>query len=235
MGGLDLLIVAMAAFVATHLALSHPLRAPLVARLGETGFLGLYSLVAFATFGAMILARRALEAVPSLWVAPGWAWDAATLAMLFASVLLAGSFFANPAAPDPAGKGRARPIGAARGVYAITRHPMMWSFAIWALVHIILWGSPVTLAVAGGIGLLAIVGAVGQDAKKRRLDPARWGDWAARTSFIPFAGQLSGRICWRAAWPGARALLIGIAIFLVATWAHAPSGAPAAGIWRWLA
>ena len=38
--------------------LSHPLRAALVARLGERGFLGLYSLVAFATLGWMILAWR---------------------------------------------------------------------------------------------------------------------------------------------------------------------------------
>ena len=39
------------AFVGTHFLLSHPLRAPLVARVGEKGFLGLYSLVAFATLG----------------------------------------------------------------------------------------------------------------------------------------------------------------------------------------
>ena len=49
------LVVALAAFVLTHFALSHPLRAPLVARLGEKGFLGLYSLLAFATLAARVV------------------------------------------------------------------------------------------------------------------------------------------------------------------------------------
>lgn len=43
-------------FVGTHLLMSHPLRAGLVARLGERGFAGAYSIVAFATLGWMILA-----------------------------------------------------------------------------------------------------------------------------------------------------------------------------------
>ncbi len=43
------LALATFAFVGTHLLMSHPLRAGLVARLGERGFAGVYSLVAFAT------------------------------------------------------------------------------------------------------------------------------------------------------------------------------------------
>ena len=57
-GDIITLIAANVAFVGTHFALSHPLRAPLVARLGEKGFLPVYSLVAFATLGWMILAFR---------------------------------------------------------------------------------------------------------------------------------------------------------------------------------
>lgn len=39
-----MLLIAATAFVGTHFLMSHPLRAPLVSRLGEKGFLGLYSL-----------------------------------------------------------------------------------------------------------------------------------------------------------------------------------------------
>ena len=40
MGEVGWLAVAMASFVGTHLIMSHPLRAPLVAAVSERGFLG---------------------------------------------------------------------------------------------------------------------------------------------------------------------------------------------------
>jgi uncharacterized membrane protein len=42
-------IAAALSFLGTHFVLSHPLRAPIVKAIGEGAFLGLYSLVAFAT------------------------------------------------------------------------------------------------------------------------------------------------------------------------------------------
>lgn len=42
MPGAGQVALAAAAFVGSHFALSHPLRGPLVARLGERGFLLLY-------------------------------------------------------------------------------------------------------------------------------------------------------------------------------------------------
>ena len=54
------------------------LTAELVARLGETGFLGAYSLIAFATLGWMILAWRAVRNSFPLWAAPAWAWSTAS-------------------------------------------------------------------------------------------------------------------------------------------------------------
>src|SRR3546814_20804394 len=67
-------------------------------------FLGLYSLAALATFGWMIGARLGISSDPVWWVAPPWFWDVATLLMLFASVLLAGSLRGNPAAVNPKGR-----------------------------------------------------------------------------------------------------------------------------------
>ena len=54
------LIAACVAFVGSHFLLSHPLRAPLVARLGTGPFMGLYSLVALASFAWLVVAYRCL-------------------------------------------------------------------------------------------------------------------------------------------------------------------------------
>jgi uncharacterized membrane protein len=232
MSGLNSLALAMAAFVGTHLILSHPLRKPLVSRIGEGPFLGLYSLVAAITLVWVVIARRSVDQDIVYWIAPQGAWDGATLVMLLASILLAGSMRGNPAMPDPQPETSA--TGKARGVFAITRHPMLWSFILWALVHILLWGTAANLIVCVSVIILSLAGAIGQDAKKLSLQRERWLDWMSKTSFFPLAGQISGRVSWRAAMPGWRATLIGALIWLAATWAHAPLGGPFAGIWRWV-
>ena len=215
------LALATLAFVGTHLLMSHPLRDALVARLRYRGFLGLYSLVAVATLVWMILAWPAAESSP-LWVAPIWWWPFASAIMLLASILLVGSLIGNPALPG------AYPteIPPPRGVYAVTRHPMNTSFMLWALVHISISGSARNLIVSAGIFALALLGSIGQDRKKARLVGEPWRQWQARTSFVPFAALLSGRVPWRAAAPGWIAVVCGLAFWAVATSWHAPLVSP---------
>jgi uncharacterized membrane protein len=55
------LFVSCLAFVGFHLLLSHPLRAPLVGRLGERSFQGLYSVLSLLTFGLMIYFYRIIR------------------------------------------------------------------------------------------------------------------------------------------------------------------------------
>jgi uncharacterized membrane protein len=227
-----LLAIAMASFVSTHLVLSHPLRAPLVKAVGEQGFLGIYSLVAALTLGATIYVASITPAQPPLWIAPHWLWTVVTLIMLLASILLAGSLIGNPAMVDPTGQPSFPE--APRGVLAITRHPMMWAFMLWAICHALIWSAPANLIVAGGIGLLALTGSLAQDVKKMGAVGEPWRQWRARTSYIPFGAQLSGRLSWRTALPGPVALLGGIAIWLGATWLHPLLGGPIAGPWMWL-
>jgi len=216
------LALATLAFVGSHLLLSHPLRPALAARLGERGFLILYSLVALATFAWIIVAYRRGSDAGALWVAPYQYWPFASLLMLFASILLVGSLVGNPAHP-----GAGRRAGAApRGVYAITRHPMNWSFLLWALVHASLSGSPRNLIVAGGIFVLALLGSIGQDRKKERLLGDAWRDWEARTSFVPFGAAVAGKVRWRDCIPGAIALVGGIILWALATSYHAPLVSP---------
>jgi len=222
--------LATAAFVGTHLAMSHPLRARLVARLGQGAFTGLYSLVALGTLGWMIFAWRSIEQSSPLWIAPLWWWPVSSAIMLLALMLLVGSFAGNPALPHPGAKARAsRP---ASGVFAITRHPMNWSFILWALVHISLWGSGRNLIVAGGILILALFGSIGQDAKKRKLYPETWGSWETRTSFVPFGALIGGKVPWRAALPGWIPVIVGLLLWLAITWYHAPLVSPVGSLGR---
>lgn len=199
-----------ALFVATHLLMSHPLRAPLVARLGPKGFLAAYSAVSFATFIPMVLARRSVGAEGWLWSAPGWAWGVGLPVMWLASVLLAGSFLRNPAMETL--QSHDTVIGRPTGVFRWTRHPMMWSFALWALVHFLVNPKPSAAVIAVAILFLALVGASAQDAKKRAQLGDRWAEWERQTSFVPFARGV--------ALPGWAAFIGGSAIFLLATWLH---------------
>ena len=209
------LFLSALAFVGSHLLLSHPLRRPLARLMGERAFQGVYSLIAFATLGPMIYFYRAIGDEPPLWQLGEWAWIAGALLMWLASILLVGSFRGNPAMVGSRG-----PRGGPSGVFGITRHPMMWSFAIWAAVHLALIGTAKAMVLDGAILLLAIVGAMGQDRKKAHRMGESWHEWTAQTAFVPFTRGLAN--------PGAFALIGGTILFLLATWLHPMP----VGIWR---
>lgn len=219
------LAAASVTLVATHLALSHPLRAPLVHRLGERGFALLYSAVAL---GAVWWMAQAFRASPQgdLGGAGGTAgWIVATVLTIPALVLFAGSLRGNPAFPTA---GRPTPGLASKvpaGVFRVTRHPMMWSFALWAAAHLALGWSWRTTIVALAIGTLALVGAHGQDRKKRAQLGEAWAAWERQTSFMPRLAALPAA--------GAGLWLAALAGWALISWAHLPLGGVPAGLWRW--
>lgn len=225
--GLSQVVAAAVAFVGSHFLLSHPLRAPLVRTVGQGGFMGLYVIVAFATLGWLASSYRAAPAGVPLWPVGEGIWGPVTLVMLVASILLTGSLLGNPALPGP--PGRPAP-DVARGVFTITRHPMMWAFALWGLCHIAVYPVAANIVVASAIVVLALVGAALQDRKKKALDGTRWRAWEERTSYWPFAALAAGR----ARFGGFRLHDIagGVVIWLAATWAHLPIAGVAAGVWH---
>lgn len=212
------LLLSAIAFVGTHFLLSHPLRGPLARAMGERAFQGLYSIIALITFGGMIYFYRACGREPPLWDVGEAGWIAATILMLIGSILFVGSFAGNPALPGVRMTRGLEP----KGVFAITRHPMMWGFALWAIVHLMVIAMPKALVFDGAIILLALAGAAGQDRKKAGLMGERWHEWTAQTAFVPFTRGVAN--------PGVIALVGGTLLFLIATWAHPVP----AGIWRWI-
>ena len=227
MTGLGALALASAAFVGTHFAMSHPLRPPMVRVLGESGFAIVYALISIVLLWAMsrYYGPASVESPGTLWNAGQAGWIAATILMWLGSILFVGSLKRNPAFPT--GGRIVTHIGAARGVFAITRHPMMWGFAIWALVHAMVLPTAASLVVSGAIAILALGGAAGQDAKKAGIIGDPWRDWVGRTSFLPFGRGFAS--------PGGFALIGGTLLWLAATWAHGALGYRPAGVWALVA
>jgi uncharacterized membrane protein len=221
-----MLALASLAFVGTHFLLSHPLRAPMVARLGERGFAVVYSLVAIVTFVWMVRAYgpATAEAPQPLWDAGRVGFGIATVLTWLGSVLFMGSLRRNPAFPSP-GKSVTQ-IGEAQGVFAITRHPMMWGFALWAVTHAIVNPTMASLVLCAAIAVLALAGAAAQDAKKLKLLGPVWQDWRSRTSFVPYGRGMKSA--------DAFALMTGTIVWLGATWAHGALGGQPAGAWVFL-
>lgn len=220
------LLAASTALVGSHFALSHPLRAPLVAKLGTNGFLGVYSLISFAFFVWMIWAFTQVPAGGApLWNGSGDVmWVIGSFLTLVALVLFLGSYIGNPAMPQPGAKALARKEP--HGAFRVTRHPMMWGFAIWAASHILVMPTPRTVIFAGAILILALLGARLQDRKKEALMGEAWIEWESNTSFAPQLGRLFnvGPLLW----------IIAIAAWLGLTWLHMWMGGIPASLWWWL-
>ena len=217
------LILGSVAFVGTHFLMSHPLRAPMVNAMGEKVFGLVYAVVSFATLYLMAhFYHGAFADSPAvLWDAGSVGWIVGSILMWVGSVLFVGSLKSNPAFPT--GGKPVTEIGPARGVFAITRHPMMWGFAIWALVHVIVNPTPASLVVSAAIAILALGGAAGQDRKKEKLIGEPWRDWEARTSFVPYGRGVASA--------GGFALASGTLLWLAASYAHGALGYRPAGIW----
>lgn len=222
-GSLVVLIAANIAFVGTHFAMSHPLRAPLVKALGAAGFQAAYSLVSLATLAWVYFAFKA--APPADLAGSGdIGWIIATILTLPAMILLAGSLMGNPALPTPMAEAQAR--AEPRGVFRVTRHPMMWGIGLWALSHIVLFWSTRTLVTALAMGVLALVGAKLQDRKKELLMGTAWEQWESKTSYWPL---------WRKMLAvGPVPLIAGTALWLGASWLHLWQAGIAAGVWKWM-
>lgn len=210
---MDTLFAATAAFLLTHFVASTPLRAMLVKALGEWPYRGLYSTVAFATLAWMVVAYNSAPREilwPGLRLAP-----LAVMPLVF--VLVACGYWRNP---TMVGADRLlKSEDPARGMIRVTRHPLMWAIMLWAGAHILARGDAKSLVFFGGFLLLAGLGTVLMDARKRAHPD--WPRFAAVTSNIPFVAIAQGRnrIAWHEiGWlrPG-----IGLVLFFAFFYGHA--------------
>jgi len=175
------------AFAVTHMGLSSaPVRTRLTARLGERGFLGLYSLVALGIFVPLVwfyFAHKHQGAF--LWYlgsSPVLRWIMYGGMALALSLLVAGLIRPSPAAIAP---GKAEVAGA----YHITRHPVFMAVGIYGLLHLLVARVNATeLAFFAGFPLFAWVGCRHQDRRKLASGDAKFRRFHDETVFFPFTG-----------------------------------------------
>jgi len=216
MDPLTLLCIASAAFLLTHFMSATPLRPALAGALGEKGYSGLFSLLAFATLGWMIWAynRAPVEALwPGLRLAPA-------ILMPFSFVLLVGGLLAR----NPSAVGQAKALKAeepARGMLRVTRHPMMWGFILWALAHVLARGELKSTVFFGTFLVVAALGALLIDARKAKTLGEDWLRFERATSYFPFLAIAQGRNRFDAKEIGWRNPAIGLALYAVFLAAHA--------------
>lgn len=182
------------AFGGSHTALSHPpVRARLIARLGERGFLLAYSLVALAIFVPLVstfFANRIATPVPlaALVRVPGVWW--LTMALMLVALPLVVLGFASP---NPVSTLTGRGASGAAGALRITRHPGFMGVALAGLAHLLVNPAPIDRAFFGGLFLYCLVGCAHQDWRRRRAGGPVLEPFFAETSFLPFVAILQGR------------------------------------------
>lgn len=186
---MPLLIVAALVWIFIHLGISGTrLRDVVVTRIGEGSFRGAFSLLSILTIVFLVRAWSAAETTP-LWYAPEWLRWVLVAVMLVAFLL----FVASVSRPNPTMVGSETNAQPPRGIQRVTRHPMLWSFALWAGVHIIGNGDTAAIVFLGAFLVTALAGMPSIDAKLARRDPPTWQALSAATSIVPFVAIAQGR------------------------------------------
>ena len=205
------LVLAAIAFLATHYIASTPLRGALVATLGKA-YLALYSLLAAATLGWMIWAFYHAPFI-NLWYAVALR-PVPLVVMPFALVFVV----CGLTSPNPTLVGQERLIKSdapARGILRITRHPLMWGFALWAASHIVARGDAAAVIFFGTFLVLALTGTWLIDRRKAATLGDGWRRFAAVTSNVPFMAIAGGRNELKLLEIGGWKILLGVAAYAV--------------------
>jgi uncharacterized membrane protein len=186
------LVLASTVWFLIHPAIAgSSLRAHLVAKLGEGAFRGLFAVLSLASLTFLVLAYRAAPCEP-LWTTPRALLRLPATVMPVAFTLFAGAF----TVPNPTAVGAARKLAgewAARGALRVTRHPFLWSVALWSGSHLIVNGNLASLWFFGSLCLTALVGTRDIDRKRQRSNPESFARYRAVTSNFPFAAIVAGR------------------------------------------
>ncbi len=196
-GTTDHVLYAAIVFLAIHMLPGTPLRGRAVRALGEGLYRGLFSLLSAAVLAWLALAY-ADAPYEELWPQASWSRWIPVIVMPFALTLLVASLTTR----NPSMAGMERAVDqqfAAVGILTVTRHPMLWSFALWALSHVVPNGDRASLWMFGSLALLSLAGMAIIDRRKGDEIGAAWGPILMRTSAIPFLAAAQGRtkIDWR--------------------------------------
>ncbi|WP_341894606.1 NnrU family protein [Ferrovibrio terrae] len=212
------LAAAALGWVLLHLVVAGPLRPRLVARLGLPAYRGLFSLLSVVSLGLLIWTYKDAPYI-ELWPTTSLVALVPLMVMPLALLLLVGSL--RPSSPTLAGpdmvlKG---PLPV-RGFTRITRHPMLWAFSLWAASHMIANGDLAHWLLAGAVLVTAVNGMYSRDRKRAAQFGEEWQRFIGKTSIVPLAAVLQGRIRLRWQDIGISNIVVSAILYGLILWAH---------------
>lgn len=215
------LALASIVFLVLHIVPGLAGRAWIVRKIGDPAYMGLFSLASILSLAWMVTAYYSAPAGQYLWVTgPAARWATAAV-MLFAFILVVtGAISRNPS--SVLGRSALQSSYELTGIFAITRHPVMWGVALWAFLHLLNRPDARSLLFFGTMAVLAIAGTLLQERRKLAEFGEPWRKFAAQTSHVPFAAMLSGKTSLDLRAMGGWQLATAVALWLVVMYFHEP-------------
>ena len=205
-----------------HFIVAGPLRLPLVDKLGERHFFGIFSLLSIAGLVWFVVAYRMAPFVPLWPTIPALGWFAFVLVFLGFLLAVVGIGPMNPTDTHAP-----RMIDSKLPVYGITRvtrHPRLCGVSLWAIAHLLVNGHLAALLMFGALLVTAVNGMVSIDRKRRRALGALWDEFEKQTSRLPFAAILTGRTRCELGEFHVWQVALAVALFASVFWLHGVIG-----------
>ena len=180
--------IAFAAFLLLHsIPAIAPIRQGLIDKFGRRAYFIAYSIVSLIVLGWLIHATLYLDYVPLWDPAPWQAWTTIVVAPIGIFLVLAGLFSVNPLSLSIR-------HGFRRGsIVAVTRHPVLLGFLIWAAAHLVPNGDLGGILLFGGLGLFCVAGFLIVEKRARKRLGDEWNRLSRATSIVPLRAIFDGR------------------------------------------
>jgi uncharacterized membrane protein len=172
-----ILIAGLALFVASHLVPTRPaLRAGLVARMGQGGYMALFSVVSLASLVLIVVgygqfSTASSQINPQLWSPPSWTRHIAYLLMAASMILLVAAYVPSR-------------------IRDVAQHPMLAAVKLWALAHLLVRGDLAALVLFGTFLAWAIYDRISVKRRGGGRGPLGNATGAARGDIIAVVGGL---------------------------------------------
>lgn len=188
------LLAAVLSFVLGHFLLSSiPVRQVLIARIGESGFRGLYSVAVVAALVWIVFAYGAARYdAQMIWFPPPVFAMIPVLVMPLSCILLVCSV-TTKTVTAVGGEALISDSPTPRGITTVTRHPMLVGTTLWGLAHLCANGDSASVILFLGMIILSIGGMMHIDHRRQKTLGSDWGPIALTTSLTPFLAALQGR------------------------------------------